>query len=60
MKAVKNENLDSRDIFNKIKYKYNSKMSISYFNFLISVVNNYFNMRIPETSQVSKLMETFA
>jgi len=57
-KLKKGEKVYSRQIIEDLEKIYNIKISIPYLDFLYEIVENYFNIEVPKTSNISNFLGT--
>jgi hypothetical protein len=57
-KLKKGKKVYSRQIIEELDQKHNIKISIPYLDFLFEIVENYFNVEVPKTSNISNFLGT--
>jgi len=53
-----NERIYSKKLINQLEKKHNVKVVLSYLNYLFEIVENYFEVKIPKSSDISKFLGT--
>ncbi len=56
VKKINGKEVQSKEILDHIAKKYNVEINIPYLDFLIEIVENYFNVKVPRSSNISNFL----